>query len=143
MPHPSVIHRKEGHMSTAQRDRTGYGVAVEGILGGYLAHLRSHRDLVESSLRRHERCASAFLAQMAPESGLCLAEALTVDGVQSYSTAYARQHGHWAVHNMLSTLRVLLQYFYIEGHLPQRSVRSCSLSAGSSTEPCSSRYQRC
>ena len=121
-------------MSTAQRDRTGYGVAVEGLLGGYLAHLRSHRDLVESSLRRHERCASAFLSQMIPQGAHCLAETLTVEGVQSYATAYAREHGHGAVRNMLSTLRVLLRHLYIEGHLsgdlsaavPSRQVRQLS-----------------
>ena len=105
-------------MSTAQRDRTGYGVAVEELLEGYLTHLRSHRDLVESSLRRHERCASAFLSQMISQGVHCLTEPLTVEGVQTYATVYAREHGHGAVRDMLSTLRVLLRYLYIEGHLP-------------------------
>ena len=106
-------------MGIAEWDLAQSGAAVEGLLSEYVAHLRSHRDLTDSSLRRHRRCASAFLSQMASKGSLCLAQALNVERVQSYATAYSRQHGHGAIRNMLSTLRVLLRYLYVGGHLPR------------------------
>jgi site-specific recombinase XerD len=121
-------------MSIVERGTGEQGVTLEGVLDEYIAHLRSHRDLVDSSLGRHRRCASVFLSQMAVEGRLYLAETLDVEGVQSYATDYAKGHGHGAVHNMLSTLRVFLHYLYIEGHsphdlsaaVPSRQVRQLS-----------------
>lgn len=105
-------------MSIAKCGTGEHGVTVEGVLDEYIAHLRSHRDLAESSLGRHRRYASVFLSQMAVEGRVYLAGALDVEGVQSFATGYAKGHGHGAVHNMLSTLRVFLHYLYIEGHSP-------------------------
>jgi integrase/recombinase XerD len=96
----------------------GQVVTVEGLLCEYVAHLRSHRDLVDSSLCRHRRGASAFLSQLVVKGCLCLVDALHVERVQSYATDYAKGHGHGAVQSMLSTLRVFLHYLYIEGHSP-------------------------
>jgi site-specific recombinase XerD len=106
-------------MRVAECGAGGHGVTVEGLLDEYIAHLRSHRDLVDSSLRRHRCYASAFLSEMAAGGSLCLVEAVNIEGVQSYATEYAKGHGHGAARNMLSTLRVLLHYLYIEGHLPR------------------------
>ena len=96
----------------------GQVVTVEGLLCEYVAHLRSHRDLAESSLARHRRYASVFLSKMAVDGRVYPARALDVERVQSFATDYAKGHGHGAVRGMLSTLRVFLHYLYIAGHSP-------------------------
>jgi len=105
-------------MNIAEFGTGDHGVTVEGVLDEYIAHLRSHRDLADSSLERHRHYASVFLSHMAAEGRLYLRDTLNVEGVQSYATDYGKGHGHGAVHNMLSTLRVFLHYLYIEGHSP-------------------------
>jgi integrase/recombinase XerD len=94
------------------------GSTVDRLTDEFLAHIRSHRDLTDGSVRRHRRCASAFLVDSGTTGELGLSETLSLASVQAYASAYAKGHGHAANRDMFSTLRILLCYLHIEGYLP-------------------------
>ena len=93
-------------------------LTIEELLDDYLVEIRAKRDLTESSIKRHRRCASQFMEFFGESGAICLEEALNVASVQAYVSGYAAAgHGHAANRNMFSTLRVLLGYLHQVGHL--------------------------
>jgi hypothetical protein len=50
-------------MHIIQSDGDDHVIVIEELVSEYVAHLSSHRDLVESSLCRHRRCSVAFLCK--------------------------------------------------------------------------------
>jgi integrase/recombinase XerD len=107
-----------GNMSVSESGVFDVGLTVERLTDEFLAHIRSHRDLTDGSLSRHRRYASAFLVDSGVTGEVALSETLSVASVQAYASAYAKGHGHAATRDMFGTMRLLLRYLYIEGHLP-------------------------
>ncbi len=91
---------------------------VEELLNGYLDEIRAKRDLADSSIERHRRCALQFIEFFGESGAICLQESVNVASVQAYVSGYAAAgRGHAANRNMFSTLRVLLGYLHLAGHL--------------------------
>jgi len=93
-------------------------LSIEELLDDYLEEIRAKRDLTESSMKRHRRCALQFMEFFGDCGAICLQRSVNVASVQAYVSGYAAAgHGHGANRNMFSTLRVLLAYLHQVGHL--------------------------
>lgn len=99
-------------------------INIEELLEDYLEEIRVRRDLTESSIKLHRRCALQFMEFFGESGAICLQECLSVASVQAYVSGYAASgHGSAANRGMFSVLRVFLTYLHRVGHF------SCDLSS--------------
>jgi len=95
----------------------GETLSSETLLDEYLEHVRTHRELADSSIYHHRLYASRILEYFGPVGLICLQDELEPASIQDFVGVYAGEHGPCSNRGMCSTLRVLLRYLHLAGHL--------------------------
>ena len=102
---------------------------VQRMVGDYRIYLAQERGLVAGTIRRYQRDAGLFLTEYLARDD-CDFGALTPGEVTDFVLRECRRRGPGSAKNLVTSLRSLLRFCYLQGHTARQLARAVPAAAG-------------
>lgn len=100
--------------------------AAERLIAAFVDHLSNERGLVAGTIAGYRHIAELFLATCSPEPAAegCGLERLGPDQINAFVLSECAHRSIGSAKNVVTVLRVLMRFLYLEGYMPNSLVES-------------------